>query len=149
MMDFIKLCFKDVFMILDELATDDRQVKEEEERSGGQGQASPVKETFWQVDRHIAKIKDEWYVIHNNLQVIYKLKRHSKRVIVKVMISNNNAKRKNYEWYWTLLKKYFERYSKLYILAWYKCHVTNHLCSGEINTNDTKTNTNKIIEIQI
>ena len=54
-MDFIKLCFKDVFMILDELATDDRQVKEEEERSGGQGQASPIEETFWQVDRHLAK----------------------------------------------------------------------------------------------
>ena len=41
-----KQCFKNVFMISDELAIDVREVKEEEERSGGQGQAAPTEETF-------------------------------------------------------------------------------------------------------
>ena len=34
-------------MILDELAIDVREVEEEEERSGGQGQAAPTEETFY------------------------------------------------------------------------------------------------------
>ena len=44
--DFLKLVVYDVFLILDELAIDVREVEEEEKRSGGQGQASSIEETF-------------------------------------------------------------------------------------------------------